>query len=140
MESTMENKVDVKDENKRKMRPLKGTDIYLMTAIIAKIGVKNLIRCLYLQEMKEERKETEEDDADALGQIVFFAMIDVVIDRLEACEGPICKLLARLYDMQESEIRELGANEYIDMLVDVVKDENFVDFFKHAYESVKRMM
>ena len=29
-------------ENKRTPRPLKGTDIYLMTSIIGKIGVKNL--------------------------------------------------------------------------------------------------
>lgn len=131
-------------ENKRKPRPLKGTDIFLMTSIISKIGVRNIMRCmnaLDLQNAVGESGQVEDEAKKAqIGTLIFYGVVDVVFERLEYCEGAICKLLARLYDMQESDVKELGANKYLDMFIDVVKDENFVDFFKQAYESVKRMM
>jgi len=127
-------------ENKRTPRPLKGTDIFLMTSIIGKLGVKNLMRCWDAPDVKEARENTSSENAEMLGQLIFLGVIDVVLERLEFCEGSICRLLSKLYDMPEEEIKEKGAVEYLDMFMTVVKDENFVDFFKQAYESVKRMM
>lgn len=126
-------------ENKRTPRPLKGSDIFLMTSIIGKMGVKNLLGCFDAPDVKEARNSGEKN-AEKLGQLVFLGVLDVVLERLEYCEGSICRLLSKLYEMPESEIKALGATEYLNMFVDVVKDENFVDFFKQAYESVKRMM
>jgi len=127
-------------ENKRTPRPLMGTDIFLMTSIIGKLGIKNLMRCFDSEDVKEARENGDEKNAEKLGQLIFYGIIDVVLERLEHCEASICKLLSKLYDMKEEEIKALGATEYLNMFVDVVKDENFVDFFKQAYESVKRMM
>jgi hypothetical protein len=127
-------------ENKRTPRPLKGTDIFLLTSIIGKLGVKNLMCCFDAPDVREARENGEGDNVEKLGQLVFLGVIDVVLARLEYCEGSICKLLSKLYDMPEADIKDLGATEYLNMFVDVVKDENFVDFFKQAYESVKRMM
>lgn len=127
-------------EIKRTPRPLKGTDIFLMTSIIGKLGVKNLMRCWDAPDVKEARENSGEDNAEKLGQLIFLGVIDVVLERLEYCGDSICRLLAKLYDMPEAEIKEKGAVEYLDMFMTVVKDENFVDFFKQAYESVKQMM
>lgn len=127
-------------ENKRTPRPLKGTDIFLMTSIIGKLGVKNLMHCFDAPDVKEARENGETDNAEKLGKLIFLGVIDVVLERLEYCEDGICRLLSKLYNIPEAEIKALGANEYLDMFIDVVKDENFVDFFKQAYESVKRMM
>lgn len=127
-------------EMKRTPRPLKGTDIFLLTSIIGKMGVKNLMRCWDAPDVREARENSDSENVEKLGQLIFLGVIDVVLERLEYCEGSICRLLSKLYDMSEAEIKDLGATEYIKMFMDVVKDENFVDFFKQAYESVKQMM
>lgn len=127
-------------ENKRVPRPLKSTDIFLLVSIISKIGTRNLMRCFNVEEGMEIIESCTEKNAEKLGQLVFFGVLDVVMERLEYCENGICKLLASLYEMPEKEIKDLGATEYLNMLIDVVKDENFVDFFSQAYESVKRML
>ena len=131
-------------ERKRKPRSLKGKDLYLMTTIIGKIGVRNIARCMNAVEVREAAKEnedkTEEERADIIGELIFYGLVDVIFERLEKCEVTITKLLARLYDMPESEVEELDANDYLDMFIDVVKGENFADFFRRAYESAKRVM
>ena len=127
-------------ENKRTPRPLKGTDIFLMTSIIGKMGVKNLMRCFDAPDVREARENNNTENVEKLGQLIFLGVIDVVMERLEYCEDSICRLLSKLYEMPEKEIKDLGAIEYLDMFMTVVKDENFVDFFKQAYEFAKRMM
>ena len=127
-------------ENKRTPRPLMGTDIFMLTSIIGKMGVKNLMRCFDAPDVREARENGEADNVEKLGSLIFLGVVDVVLERLEYCEGSICKLLASLYGMKEEEVKALGATEYLGMFFDVIKDENFVDFFKQAYEFVKQMM
>lgn len=121
---------------KRTPRPLKGTDIFLMTSIIGKVGVRNLMRCFDVM----DSTENTDNNVEKVGALVFYGVVDVLLERLEYCEGSICKLLSKLYDMPENEIKELGAVEYMNMFIAVIKDENFLDFFSQAYESVKQMM
>lgn len=131
-------------ENKRKPRDLKGKDIYLMTSLISKIGVRNVAKCMNVLEVQEVMKDGEGEPGDdvkaKIGTMVFVGFVDLLMEKMEDCEGAIRKLLSRLYDMPEAEVDELDANDYLDMLVDIVKGENFADFFKRAYESLKRVM
>lgn len=131
-------------ENKRQPRALIGKDLYLLTSIIGKIGIRNIMAVANTLEVKEVMQDSEsmsEDDLkDKIGTLIFYGIIDVILEKMEKCEDVISRLLSRLYDMPEAEVKKLDANEYLDMLIDVVKDEKFVDFFKRAYGSVKQVM
>lgn len=131
-------------ENKRKPRDLKGKDIYLMTSLISKIGVRNVAKCMNVLEVQEALRDGEDEPGEdvkaKIGTMVFVGFIDLLMEKMEDCEGAIRKLLSRLYDMPEAEVDELDANDYLDMIIDIVKGENFADFFKRAYESLKRVM
>lgn len=130
--------------NKREPRALMGTDLYLMTSIIGKIGVRRLAYCWDAMEVREAAQENEnapeEVRNEKIGKLIFYGVVDVILEKMEKCEESIGKLLARLYGMTENEIKELDANDYLDMLIDVIKSDSFADFFKRAYESVKRVM
>lgn len=131
-------------ENKRKPRDLKGKDIYLMTSLISKIGVRNVAKCMNVLEVQEALRDGEDEPGEdvmaKIGTMVFVGFIDLLMEKMEDCEGAIRRLLSRLYDMPEAEVDELDANDYLDMIIDIVKGENFADFFKRAYESLKRVM
>lgn len=132
-------------ENKREMvRTLKGDDIFVMTSIIGKIGVRNVMACMNTMEVQEVLKSGENLDEDSLkekiGSLIIYGILDVILVNMEKCSNDINRLMARLYDMAEKDMKDIEAADYLDMLIDVVKSENFADFFKRACESAKRVM
>lgn len=139
MDNTTENM-----EKKYELRPLEGGDIFIMTSIISKVGVKNIAKCFDSEEIKEARKARANGDAnvdmEAIGSIIICNVLDLVLEKLEYCEDGICKLLARLSGKTSTQIKKLGAVEYLDMLMEVISDKQFVDFFMRAYGLLKRMM
>lgn len=132
------------EKTKREPRALIGKDLYLLTAIIGKIGIRNVMCCWDTLEVREAAKENEGAPEEVLkekiGTLIFYGVVDVILEKLEKCEDSVNKLLARLYDMKEKEIQELEANEYLDMLIDVMQSDRFADFFGRACESLKRVM
>lgn len=126
-------------ETKFELRPLEGSDIFVMTSIISKIGVRNIAKCFDSQEIQEAKKE-DAANTEKIGTLVFCNIADLVLERLEYCEDGICKLLSRLSGKPAAEIKQMEAIVYLEMFMQVVQDENFADFFTHAYELLKRMM
>lgn len=126
-------------EKSFEMRPLESGDIFLMTSIISKIGVKRIAKCWDSQEIKEAQ-ENGVTDTNELGALVFYNIADLVLERLEYCEDAIGRLLSALSGKPLSEIKTMDALQYLDMFMCVMKDERFTDFFTRAYELLKRMM
>jgi hypothetical protein len=131
-------------EKKYELRPLEGGDIFIMTSIISKVGVKNIAKCFDSEEIKEARKAKASGDAnvdvEAIGSIIICNVLDLVLEKLEYCEDGICKLLARLSGKTPTQIKKLGAVEYLDMFMEVISDKQFADFFMRAYGLLRRMM
>ena len=125
--------------NKFELRPLESSDIFMMTTIISKIGVKRIVKCFKSPEIEEMKKEDEQDVND-IGEMIFCNVADLVLERLEFCEDAICRLLSALSGIKESEIKKMNPVVYLEMFMTVVKSPEFADFFTQAYELLKRMM
>lgn len=122
-------------EKKFELRPLESGDIFLMTSIISKVGVKRIMNCF-----KGIDADSDEKDAESIGESVFYNIADVVLERLEYCEDAICRLLSRLSGMTMADIKKMDAVLYLEMFMSVVKSPEFTDFFTRAYELLKRTM
>lgn len=122
-------------EKKFELRPLESGDIFLMTSIISKVGVKRIMNCF-----KGIDADSDEKDAESIGESVFYNIADVVLERLEYCEDAICRLLSRLSGMAMEDIKKMDAVLYLEMFMSVVKSPEFTDFFTRAYELLKRTM
>lgn len=128
-------------ENKFELRPLEASDIFMMTSIISKVGVKRIANCFKLSEEEKTMNDGEQNAKENdIGEIVFFNIADLVLERLEYCQDAICRLLSALSGMKEAEIKKMNPVVYLEMFMTVIKSPEFADFFTQAYELLKRMM
>lgn len=127
------------------LRPLKGSDFFLFTAIIKKIGVKDAMACfknenikeLVMKLLSENGGDIKDSDFAAVGVAAAMDVVSVLLDHMEDCEKDIYKLLSRLSGMNEQEIADLPMATFGEMVIDVVKHEGFRDFFTAAIKRLK---
>ena len=114
-------------------RKLSSKDIFLMTKVLGKIGIRQFKKCFegdQLDELVKAFKEKKSDDAlMSIGVTVGFEGIDIIIGNLYKCEDDIYKLLSNVSGVPVSEIEE-DAILFTEMLIDFFKKPEFPDFIK----------
>ena len=126
--------------SKLEMRRLKSTDLFLMTKIISKIGLKQLKDCFndvdiskLMENLKQE--ETKQDDMIVkVGATVVLNIADVIVSNLDKCEKEIHQMLA---NTDVKVIKELDIVEFMELIVEFLKKEEFKDFIKVASKFIK---
>lgn len=131
------------EEKHYELRDLNSTDLFLITKIIGKIGVKNFKKCFEGEDVKKalaqlNSKERNDDDLNAIGLIVVLEVVDVITTNLPACEAEIYQFLSNLSGLKIKDLQELPAVEFIEMIIDVIKKPEFKDFFKVASKLFKK--
>lgn len=120
-------------------RDLGAPDIFLMTKIIKKIGVKEFKACfegdgiqgLILESVKNAKENGENPDFISVGVGVALDIADVLLGNLHLCEDDIYRLLSQTSNLSADEIKAPGnAVIFVEMLIDFIKKEEFRDFFK----------
>jgi hypothetical protein len=124
------------------LRELKSSDIFPMFKIMGKIGFKDLKDKMTPDKVKELTsvfKQNESDDSESVGaeeQMMFvgfnvvFEVVEVIMNNLPSCEQDIYSFLAGLSGMKVKEIANLPLVTFTEMIVEVLKKEEFKDFFK----------
>jgi hypothetical protein len=115
------------------IRQLKATDVFKMTSILSKIGVKNF-KELLTQERLDLLKGEEKQAASM--QLVMDAL-DILLENIEKCEEQLYKFFASLIGATMKEVKEMSAAEFMNLAYDVFTSEGFLDFFKAALRSQK---
>ena len=116
------------------LRDLKADDVFPMFKIISGIGIKEFKSCFDSNEVKDAIKGTasggDETDASSVGIMVAIDIASVIIGNLPKCKDDIYQFLSGLSGMAKEHISELPMNTFLAMVVDVIKKEEFKDFFQ----------
>lgn len=115
------------------LRNLTADDVFPMFQIVSKIGIKEFRTCFDTPEIKEviaKLNAGEETNLNTVGMFVAMDIASLVIGNLPRCKDDIYLLLSQLSGKDKKEIAALPLATFIQMVTDVVKKEEFKDFFQ----------
>ena len=124
-------------------RQLTADDLFLMTSIISKIGLKKFADVFKNSDIIDALNSDDEADNKAdnkalvVGVSVALEIGEILLGNLDKCKDNIYNLLSAVSGMTVSEIRTLGFATFAEMIIDFVKKDEFMDFFKAAAKLFK---
>lgn len=121
------------NEKAYELRALTADDMFPMFQIVTKIGFKEFKNCFDSPDVKEAIAKTvagEEVDANSIGMLVVFDVVGIVVSNLSRAKEDIYQLLSQLSGMTKAEISSMPMAAFTQMIIDVVRKEEFNDFFQ----------
>ena len=116
------------------LRNLTADDMFPMFQIISKIGVKEFKTCFESPDVKKAiegmASGKDQDGLAAVGMTIAFDLAGVIVSNLASCKNDIYLLLSQLSGMTTKEIASLPMVTFVEMIIDVIKKEEFKDFFQ----------
>ena len=117
------------------LRSLTADDMFPMFQIISKVGVKEFKSCFESPDVKKAIEgmasgKQDQDVLTAVGMTIAFDLAGVIVSNLASCKNDIYTLLAQLSGMTTKEIASLPMVTFMEMIIDVIKKEEFKDFFQ----------
>lgn len=117
------------------LRSLTADDMFPMFQIISKVGVKEFKSCFESPDVKKAIEgmasgKQDQDSLTAVGMTIAFDLAGVIVSNLASCKNDIYTLLAQLSGMTTKEIASLPMVTFMEMIIDVIKKEEFKDFFQ----------
>lgn len=137
------------------LRELKAKDILPMVKILQKIGLKQIREMLTPDKIKElmtamksepdqqedqqedQKQEEKIDGRTILGFNLIMEVVGLVLDNLPACESDIYKFIGSVSSLTPEEVADLPLGEFTDVIVRILKDDGFADFFKAVSKFVE---
>lgn len=124
-----------------KLRNLQASDLFGMVRILKGIGLSRIKSAIDFDKIKEARKNmTEENSAEITTQVgteVILSVIEVIIENLPEVETEIYKFVGGVANMKPADVAKLDVSDFVDLLLDIFKKEEFTDFFKRASKLIK---
>lgn len=117
-------------------RTLEAPDIFPMFKIIKAIGINEFTACFEKDGIKNliASMAGEGGDQDQMSSIVGISVVleiaDVIIGNLPKCENEIYQLLSQTSGMAVAKIKKMGMVEFVEMVIEFIKKEEFKDFIK----------
>ncbi len=125
------------------LRTLNANDLFLMMKIINKIGIKEVKGLFASAEMKriisEAMQDGEVNDAVAsnVGMQLMLEIVCLVVEHIPDCQDEIYKFLSSLSGLKVEDIANLDMTDFMDMVMEVLKKQEFKDFFQRLVGSLK---
>lgn len=115
------------------LRTLCAEDVFPMFKIISKIGIKEFKSCFESEDVKEAIKSATngetQADLEVIGLGVALEIASVIMANIPQAKEDIYLFLEQISGMSKDDIRKLPISTFTEMIIDVVKKEEFKDFF-----------
>lgn len=117
------------------LRTLNAKDIAPVTAIITKIGFKEFRGCIENPAFQQVvnattgKGKTKDKDVVRIGATLAIDIAGVILEHYPKCQDDLFKFLASLSGKTVSEIEDLPIDTFMEMIIAVVKKEEFASFF-----------
>ena len=127
------------------LRSLTADDIFPMVQILSKVGLKEIKNCFDGEDVKKaikamasgknseinvETVENSEINVEKVGIAVALDIASVIAENLPKCKDQIYQLLSQLSGMDKKQIAALPMATFIEMIIDVITQDGFKDFFQ----------
>lgn len=133
------NTPEVEDEAPRfVLRRLQATDIKPLSAIISKIGVNQFAGALNSPEVMgafqslAEKENPDQAEVTYAGVTAALEVVSIIIDNYAKCERDLFAFMGSVAGLKVEDVETLGLDEFTELLVAIVKMEDFERFFKVA--------
>ena len=125
------------------LRTLTADDIFPMFGIVSKIGIREIKNCFSPATTRAMLDSLKGDDGDrdqtinAVGVMIGMDVLSVIMERLPACRDDLYQLLSQLSGMSKKEIGALPMPTFAEMIIAVIRKEEFKDFFEVVSKLLK---
>ena len=125
------------------LRTLTADDMFPMFGIISKIGIREIKNCFSPATTRAMLDSLKGDDGDrdqtlnAVGVMIGMDVLSVIMERLPACRDDLYQLLSQLSGMSKKEIGALPPATFAEMIIAVIRKEEFKDFFEAVSKLLK---
>lgn len=126
------------------LRDLTADDMFPMFQIISKIGIKEFKSCFESEGVKKAvadlssgKGKRDESAMTAIGVTVAVDVAGILISHIGEAKEDIYCLLSNLSGMKRDEIAALPMGTFVQMVVAVIKKDEFKDFFQDVAELFK---
>lgn len=126
---------------KFELRKLQATDLFLMVKIINKVGIDNIKNAINFDEINRVKEKLNGENSDAmiseLGVNVVMSVLTVLFERLPLIETELYHFVGSIANMKDKEVAKLEINDFMALVIAILKKEEFKDFFKQALQLIK---
>ena len=123
------------------LRRLQASDLFAIVKLLNVIGFKELKTVINLDEIKEARKNVTEENKESIyveiGTKIITSLVPFIIEKLSVAENEIYNFVGGIADMKVKDVAKMDAIDFIDLLTEIFKKEEFKDFFKRASKLIK---
>ena len=112
------------------LRTLCSKDIFPMFKIISKIGIDEFKKCFETPEIIRMISEGAKGKEMQIGISVALEIASIIVTNLPKAEEDIYAFLSSVSGMKVKEIQNMEMGTFLEMIVALVRKEEFKDFFK----------
>lgn len=117
--------------NEYTLRSLQAKDVFIISKIIGAIGIeefKYAFSADFINSITSDLNGDEKDIASAVGVEMFFEIAGIVVNNLPKCEKDVYAFISSLSGIPAKYVETLPMNTFLQIIIDVVKKDEFKDF------------